>query len=282
MSPQSNPSARIGYNGQLQEPGCYWQFLGNGYRVYNPVLMRFHSPDSLSPFDEGGINSYAYCSCDPVNNVDPTGQFLVPVAALMGVGAVGMGALALGSSVSGDGKSAAIFGAIAGAMGSAAMVLGAVHALGPPRGALVPNKNLGMGEAMIWRGPEYDRVRLHGLPFASGWKGRAVPAKELAGEIKKIGGGAVLPKRIELQSCYGGYGGDASQAQTLANELGVKVEAYTGQVWLSAGVKHVNRYEGPALLFAPQTGATRRASAIRNQKMHSRFARHAAGGPAPR
>ncbi|MFA0920552.1 RHS repeat-associated core domain-containing protein [Pseudomonas tremae] len=48
--------------------------LGNGYRAYNPVLMRFHSQDSLSPFGEGGLNAYAYGEGDSVNRVDPTGH----------------------------------------------------------------------------------------------------------------------------------------------------------------------------------------------------------------
>ncbi len=34
------------------------------------VLMRFHRPDSFSPFGRDGINTYAYCQGDPVNNVD--------------------------------------------------------------------------------------------------------------------------------------------------------------------------------------------------------------------
>lgn len=65
---------RLGFNGQLQEPGGVYH-LGNGHRVYNPVLMRFHSPDRLSPFDKGGVNAYAYCGADPINFHDPTGQF---------------------------------------------------------------------------------------------------------------------------------------------------------------------------------------------------------------
>lgn len=48
--------------------------LGNGHRLFNPGLMRFHSPDSLSPFDSGGINAYAYCANDPVNRIDPSGR----------------------------------------------------------------------------------------------------------------------------------------------------------------------------------------------------------------
>ncbi|WP_449430222.1 RHS repeat-associated core domain-containing protein [Pseudomonas putida] len=53
--------------------GCY--HLGNGRRTYNPVLMRFHSADRLSPFGRGGIHAYAYCGNDPVNFTDPAGQF---------------------------------------------------------------------------------------------------------------------------------------------------------------------------------------------------------------
>lgn len=48
--------------------------LGNGDRFYSPVLMRFLSPDSLSPFGRGGINVYAYCGGEPVNRHDPTGR----------------------------------------------------------------------------------------------------------------------------------------------------------------------------------------------------------------
>jgi RHS repeat-associated protein len=64
----------IGFNGALHEADG-WQLLGNGRRLYNPILRRFHSPDSLSPFGKGGINAYAYCSGDPINSTDPTGAF---------------------------------------------------------------------------------------------------------------------------------------------------------------------------------------------------------------
>jgi RHS repeat-associated protein len=65
----------LGFNGEQPDPvtGCY--LLGNGYRAYNPNLMRFHSPDSMSPFDSGGVNAYAYCVGDPINLSDPTGHF---------------------------------------------------------------------------------------------------------------------------------------------------------------------------------------------------------------
>ncbi|RMR04436.1 RHS repeat domain-containing protein [Pseudomonas syringae group genomosp. 3] len=73
-SGEEPPSGRPGFNGELHESETGWQLLGNGYRAYNPVLMRFHSPDSLSPFEEGGLNAYAYGEGDSVNGVDPTGH----------------------------------------------------------------------------------------------------------------------------------------------------------------------------------------------------------------
>ncbi|QCY15124.1 RHS repeat-associated core domain-containing protein [Pseudomonas sp. MPC6] len=64
----------LGFSGQLMERPTGWYHLGNGHRVYNPVLMRFHSPDRLSPFGRGGLNPYVYCSGSPINRVDPSGK----------------------------------------------------------------------------------------------------------------------------------------------------------------------------------------------------------------
>lgn len=64
----------LGFNGERDDKTTGHYLLGNGYRAFNPVLMRFNSPDSWSPFGEGGINAYAYCAGDPVNRTDPTGH----------------------------------------------------------------------------------------------------------------------------------------------------------------------------------------------------------------
>lgn len=71
-SKSNNPFA---FNGEQLDTttGCY--FLGNGYRLFSPILRRFFSPDNLSPFEEGGLNAYAYCVGDPVNSTDPSGHF---------------------------------------------------------------------------------------------------------------------------------------------------------------------------------------------------------------
>lgn len=64
----------LGFNGERPDLVTGHYHLGHGYRQFNPVLMRFNSPDSLSPFGKGGLNAYAYCVGDPVNRTDPTGH----------------------------------------------------------------------------------------------------------------------------------------------------------------------------------------------------------------
>lgn len=73
-SPSRAPLQLPGFNGERLDPVTGHYLLGNGYRAFNPLLMKFNSPDSLSPFGEGGLNTYAYCAGDPVNRVDPQGH----------------------------------------------------------------------------------------------------------------------------------------------------------------------------------------------------------------
>jgi RHS repeat-associated protein len=75
---RSIKSGLLGFNGERADrvTGCY--LLGNGRRAFNPVLLRFNSPDSVSPFGKGGLNAYAYCLGDPINLHDPSGNVAVP------------------------------------------------------------------------------------------------------------------------------------------------------------------------------------------------------------
>ncbi|CAI8897195.1 RHS repeat domain-containing protein [Pseudomonas sp. IT-P218] len=73
-SSEQPASSRLGYNGELRETSTGWYLLGNGYRAFSTGLMRFHSPDNLSPFDEGGMNAYMYCLGNPIRFIDPTGH----------------------------------------------------------------------------------------------------------------------------------------------------------------------------------------------------------------
>ncbi|WP_131107369.1 RHS repeat-associated core domain-containing protein [Pseudomonas sp. Sample_10] len=71
---ESGLSRLIGFNGECPDPVTGHYPLGQGTRVFNPVLMRFNSPDVLSPFGKGGINAYMYCEGNPINYFDPTGN----------------------------------------------------------------------------------------------------------------------------------------------------------------------------------------------------------------
>ncbi|SDB14505.1 RHS repeat-associated core domain-containing protein [Pseudomonas sp. NFACC23-1] len=74
---ESGLSCLLGFNGERLDSITGHYLLGQGNRAFNPVLMRFNSPDELSPFDEGGINAYAYCGNDPINQYDPSGNYKV-------------------------------------------------------------------------------------------------------------------------------------------------------------------------------------------------------------
>lgn len=74
---ESGLSHLLGFNGECPDAMTGHYLLGKGTRAFNPVLMRFNSPDELSPFGEGGINCYAYCEGDPINFNDPTGNMRI-------------------------------------------------------------------------------------------------------------------------------------------------------------------------------------------------------------
>lgn len=71
-------SSLVGFNDERLDPCTCSYHLGNGYRLFSPALMRFGSPDDVSPFGYGGLNSYGYCLGDPINSKDPSGHGSVP------------------------------------------------------------------------------------------------------------------------------------------------------------------------------------------------------------
>ncbi|MFJ4386824.1 RHS repeat-associated core domain-containing protein [Pseudomonas sp. NPDC089408] len=68
------PVKDIGFKGERCDRLMQCYPLGNGYRTYSPVLMRFYSADNQSPFGKGGLNAYAFVKGDPVNLSDPSGH----------------------------------------------------------------------------------------------------------------------------------------------------------------------------------------------------------------
>ncbi|WP_332873502.1 RHS repeat-associated core domain-containing protein [Pseudomonas sp. CCOS 191] len=67
----------LAYCGQFPDPRTEIYYLGNGHRGFNAALMRFISPDALSPFGVGGVNIYAYFQGDPINHQDNETVFSV-------------------------------------------------------------------------------------------------------------------------------------------------------------------------------------------------------------
>ncbi|MGH8463453.1 MAG: RHS repeat-associated core domain-containing protein [Pseudomonas sp.] len=272
----------LGYNAQLHEVATSWQFLGSGVRIYNPALARFHSADQMSPFGRGGINAYAYCAGDPVNHVDPGGRFMLPIAAILGLGALATGGVAVSKGAGGDSRSAAIFGVIAGGLGVAAGLFAAgrafksrAHPRSSPAEVTPPVHGWGMdGEVMV-RIRDVEGVRTlslvgHGYKGGVTWGPNELDGRQLAEQLKKVGTGQARIDHINVHSCLGGAGRRGAVAQVVADEYGVPASAYPNTTyggWDASGkVTSTSRLK----TFYPQTGIKKAASAIRNRELHRR------------
>ncbi len=129
---------RLGFNGERLDSVLKSYHLGQGYRVYNPKNMGFMQADLLSPFNEGGINAFAYCNGDPINLADPSG-FSANVGSLVGNSiAMGLGivtviaSIALAPFTGGAsllGMTSAISGIASGVLGVASGAMGVAGSL---------------------------------------------------------------------------------------------------------------------------------------------------------
>lgn len=111
---------KVRFTGESLESATGLYHLGNGYRAYNPMLMRFLQPDGSSPFDGGGINPYAYCLGDPINFNDHSGH--ISDAAIVGIT---LGAIGLVASIFTFGLAAVAAGGIMAFMATASGIMAA-------------------------------------------------------------------------------------------------------------------------------------------------------------
>jgi RHS repeat-associated protein len=122
-SPENGLLSLLGFTGERPDAVTGHYHLGNGYRQFSPGLMRFTSPDSWSPFGEGGLNAYAYCAGDPVNKIDPNGHAALGLFLIAG----GIGSI-VGAGIviaKGKGETESVIGGVAlGILGLSLMVGG--------------------------------------------------------------------------------------------------------------------------------------------------------------
>lgn len=219
---ENGPLSLLGFNGEQPDPLTGHYLLGNGYRAYNPVLMRFNSSDSFSPFGDGGLNAYAYVLGDPVNRVDPTGRFGVISSML---GSISSAVWAAFSKSKPIGRASNLtYGQIS-AQAEEMVVINKVRALHYDNASVVigeRNSKKGLPRLVIWA---------HGSGKMLGRREHAYYPDHVARAIK-----AQYPKfseefsSVQLLSCRGADGGPFSVGQRLADVLDKRVKAYQGVI----------------------------------------------------
>ena len=83
MTLNSNPNFQpLGFAAGIYDPDT--KLTRFGVRDYNPNVGRWVQRDPIK-FQGGDTNLYAYVGNDPVNFIDPSGEFLIPVAIGIGI-----------------------------------------------------------------------------------------------------------------------------------------------------------------------------------------------------
>ena len=129
----------LSYTFTDQEDDDELGFYNYGARLYDPVLGKFLSPDSIvqAPDDPQTLNRYSYARNNPIIYVDPEGNFFI-IAAIIGAVLGGVTSAIQGGDFRDILKGIAI-GALSGAVGGAVggYVAGLVEKLGQVAAAAI-------------------------------------------------------------------------------------------------------------------------------------------------
>ncbi|MEX1843481.1 RHS repeat protein [Enterobacter cloacae] len=221
-----NSQVRLGFNGERLDPVSGTYHLGNGYRAYNPVLMRFNTPDSWSPFGDGGVNPYAYCAGDPINQADPSGHMHVGgiLGIIFGVFSLVAAVFTAGASLAAYTAATVVGAAVSATVGATASVSAGV--IGGVIGGVSGSISAGLG---IASGVVKNRKVASALGWASLGIGLAAGAMELVPQLARSVrsfGNFVGEWQYRLQNA----GGCCSKAaQQMAAETEMQVVQGAGQ-----------------------------------------------------
>mgnify|MGYP005779443897 CR=1 FL=1 len=115
------------YRGYYYDTSIGLYYLNSRY--YDPETGRFLNEDLVSylePETIGGINLYAYCLNDPVNNIDPSGHFVISLLIALAVTGAVVGGVTAGLIASNNGAQG---WELAGSIFGGALLGGAIGAL---------------------------------------------------------------------------------------------------------------------------------------------------------
>ncbi|EKF9171399.1 RHS repeat-associated core domain-containing protein [Vibrio cholerae] len=216
-----------GFNGETLDPVTGNYMLGNGYRGYNPFLMRFMSQDSLSPFSDAGINAYQYCHGDPINRIDPSGH-LDGLKLALGIFAVLTGIAGAIAAPFTGGTSIAI---AAGIIGSAA---GAISGALTVAAAAVEERNPDSAQKLDIASWAFTGISL--AAGAVGVAGEIAQGFKTPGFVTNLSKGRLGQSRFKTEIKFRSKANIKSRGTELAqkaNKTMLKIEA--GEAQLKAG-----------------------------------------------
>jgi RHS repeat-associated protein len=243
----------VGFNGERSDLLTGNYFLGNGYRIFSPSLMRFNKPDNLSPFGAGGINSYFYCKGDPINFSDPTGHFLHSLRKLL-VSSSGNLLKKPQLTVSLD-----LTGGTIGGLSkyqNIKRISGGIYA--------ADEAIIGGGKTLVING--HGREGGHLLS-----KNQIVEPRNVVSLLKKKGISVRDYNDVHLMICHSAEGGNCSLANYLNRKFGIPVTAYQGQVGTYYSPAQVVKNEAKKISWIYRSSLhVREATFVKSQQMDIR------------
>lgn len=199
----SDSTPRQAFTGECREAGTCVYVLGE--RLYVATLRRLASPDRSSPFDNGGMNRYAYCGGEPIGRVDPSGEAWWDwLIAGVGLVAAVAGTIATGGTLAGA-LGAAAAGSLTASMstastvGIAAAATADVAAVGVELGSVVAmatgNDELRNVLGWVAIGTDVASLGLSGLARTAGRWARAAASNQAAGTRSRARSWSGLKRR---------------------------------------------------------------------------------------